>query len=208
MTFGELRSELDDLAGLDLETGERDRLLNEGHRELACKADWYRATIDLGPTVTDQAAYTLPADVYRIIRLGVNGSPFDLASAEDIERLSIGELQLRGDGVYELSFSATNDEQVTIYPTPSTDGYSISALVVERPALMDDDADEPVVPPEYHRAIVDYARGIAIASGEDVPDERAIYMQSFDRAVESLRRLRNSKGRRGVSQVRVVGIHV
>lgn len=75
LTFGDLRSALDDLAGVDLDDDQRDDLINEAHRELAVRSEWYRATITIAG-VTDQEAYTLPSDVYRILNLRVDGEAY------------------------------------------------------------------------------------------------------------------------------------
>lgn len=195
-TFGDLRDSLDELAGLDLTDAQRDALLNEGHRELATRSEWYRAEIELGPTVADQEDYALPADLHRILNLSVAGLRFEPSDRLTVDRLRDSTLYLNPmlDGVWWLSWSAANARQVSLYPAPAG-GLEISALVIERPALMSADADEPVVPSEYRQAIADYASGQAFAAQEDNLDARAFYQEAFDRAVADLRRLTFSGGR-------------
>ena len=193
-TFGDLRTSFDDLVGLDLDDDERDSLLNQAHRKLAAESEWYRATIELGPTVADQAAYDLPSDVYRVLSLKVSGRTYAPSDDQTAENLTQGLLRLNANGLWYRTFSAANVEQVSLYPVPGTAGLTISAQVVERPALMDDDADVPVVPEEQRQAIVDGACAVAFAGAEDNIELRAFYQEQFEIAKMELRRLRNKSG--------------
>jgi hypothetical protein len=187
-TFGKMRTAMDDLAGLDLDDEQRDDLLNQAHRELAVRSEWYRATIELGPGVTEQREYTLPDDVYRILKVTINGEVYKPLTEEAADRLTLGLDSLLVAGICWMTWGSANERQVGIYPTVS-DGTAISARVVERPALMTDDADVPVVPEEFTQAIIDKATGIALGSVEDNPDLRSYYEDQFDRKVGELRRL-------------------
>lgn len=192
-TFGDLRSSLDDLAGVDLDDTQRDDLLNEAHRELAVRSEWYRATIEV-TGVADQTAYTLPSDVYRILNLRVDGEAYKPSFQQQADRLTRGLDTLLVAGIYWQSWGSANERQFSIYPTVAA-GTAISLLVIERPPLMDDDADVPVVPEEFRQAIVDRAAGTALGLSEDNPDLRAYYDDLFERKVGELRRLTFSTGR-------------
>ncbi len=193
-TFGDLRASLDDLAGLDLDPAQRDALINEGHREIATRSEWYRAEIELGPTVAAQVAYTLPSDVYRVLNLTVGGLRYEPASRTQITRINQDERFLLVDGLWWQSYSATNVHQISLYPTPGA-AVAVNALVIERPPLMTLPTDVPVVPEEFRQAIADYAAGIAFASVEDNADMRVFYSGEFERKVADLRRLTFSTGR-------------
>lgn len=193
VTFGDLRTSFDDLAGIDLDDTQRDALLNEAHRELAVRSEWYRATITIAG-VTDQAAYTLPSDVYRILNLRVNGEAYKPSFQQQADRISSGLDSLLVAGIYWNSWGSANERQVSIYPTVAT-GTDLSLLVIERPALMSDDADVPVVPEEFRQSIVDRAAGIALGMSEDNPDLRSYHEDLFDRKIGELRRLTFSSGR-------------
>jgi hypothetical protein len=209
--FAALRSELDDLAGLDLTTTERDRLLNEGYRKLVCEADWLRAAVEVGPTAVGTDDYALPSTVYRILRLSVNGLPFYPTDEETIQDYTAGDAYYRlpsGSGWYYLTYDSAGAERVSLYPSPTTAGHSIIARAVLRPNLLTADADEPLVPYEYCRYIIEYAKSIAYGSVEDSQDLQAFYRGEFDRGVAELRALRNSKRGRAPVSAKVVGIHV
>lgn len=193
LTFGDLRSSVDDLAGVDLDDDQRDDLLNEAHRELAVRSEWYRATITVAG-VTDQEAYTLPSDVYRILNLRVDGAAYKPSYQQQADRITNGLDSLLVAGIYWMSWGSANERQFSIYPTVDT-GTDLSLLVIERPALMDSDDDVPVVPEEFRQTIVDRAVGIALGLSEDNPDLRSYHEDLFDRKVGELRRLAFSTGR-------------
>lgn len=193
LTFGDLRSSVDDLAGVDLDDDQRDDLLNEAHRELAVRSEWYRATITVAG-VTDQEAYTLPSDVYRILNLRVDGEAYKPSFQQQADRIANGLDTLLVAGIYWMSWGSANERQFSIYPTVDT-GTDLSLLVIERPALMDSDDDVPVVPEEFRQSIVDRAVGIALGLSEDNPDLRSYHEDLFDRKIGELRRLTYSTGR-------------
>lgn len=192
-TFGKLRSKMDDLAGIDIDDDQRDDLLNEAHRELAVRSEWFRATIDV-TGVADQAAYSLPADVYRVLNLRVDGEAYKPMYEQQADRIARGIDTLLVAGIYWMSWSASNERQVSIYPTVADDA-EITMLVIERPPLMDDDDDTIVVPDEFGQAIVDRAAGLALGMSEDNPDLRSYHEDLFNQKIGELRRLTYSTGR-------------
>lgn len=193
LTFGDLRSTLDDLAGVDLDDAQRDALLNEAHRELAVRSEWYRATITVAG-VTDQESYTLPADVYRVLNLRVDGEAYKPSFQQQADRLRTGADALLVAGIFWMSWGAANERQFSIYPTVDT-GTDISLSVIERPALMTSNNDIPVVPEEFRQAIADRATGIALGLSEDNPDLRSYHEDLFNQKIGELRRLTFSTGR-------------
>ena len=205
MDFAALRSELDDLAGLDLSTTERDRLLNEGARELAIRAEWTRKTANIGPTVVDQAAYALPADLDRILRLSVNGEPYVPNDEEDAENLTLGDRSLSAYGAYRLTWDSLGAEKVSLYPVPSTAGLAVNLLYVYEPADMSNDTDEPKVPKRFRRAIADYAKAEALSGSEEDLESHAYYKARFEEKVQELSELRVKREGRSARQVRIVG---
>lgn len=211
MDYEALRSELDDLAGLDLSEAERDRLINEGYVKLACESEWARANLDIATTVADQQAYSLPASVYRILRLKVGTLTYYRTDEETVDRYVQGDLYYRlppGSGWYWISFDAAAAESVSLYPAPTTAGTGIVATVVLRPDDLEDDADEPALPREFHRYILSHAKAEAYGALEDDPEGSQFHRDQFDRGVAELRRLRLSKGGRSPVAAKVKGIHV
>lgn len=207
-TFDELRAALDSLAGLDLETTDRDALLNRGHRKMAVEAEWYRFTEDIGPTVADQAAYDPPTDFDRIIKIWVGGYQYKRLSEVEFNDLTNATLRLRARGGYYLAFDASGAETVTLYPTPGTAGTAINVLFVKTPALLSDGTDPIVVPDRFAQGIIDYAASIAYGMGEDNPDMRAYHKGLYEEATADLAALRRLRAGRNVGQARIAPFHL
>lgn len=207
-TFGTLRSDVDELAGLDLEEAERDRLINEAVADLCIRTEWTRATVNLGPTVAGQEDYDIPPEVNRVLKLSVGGVPYTRGSEAQKELLDLGDLRLRGrGGLFWSSFGPTGIEQVSLYPAPQSPGQPINALSVIYPEPMTEDTDEPPVPREFRSAILDWVCAYAQGYQEDGLEARAFFQQEFDRKASSLKALRNSRVGRGPAQMQIAGYH-
>jgi hypothetical protein len=205
-TRAELRADLQTLAGLDLEDDEANRLLNEGNTELCVRSGWTRANVELGPSVIDQAAYALPEEVYRPLKVKVNAFPYKPVDEETVDRLGTAELYLRTWGVWWLSFDAAKVESVSIFPAPIADGIPIVTTAIVYPDEMAADSDSPAAPKDFHRGVRDYAASVAYGLDEDNPDLQAFHEDAFERQVERLRQHRNSRVGRGDVRMRVEGI--
>lgn len=207
MTRGQLTSELlSDLAGFDaVEDTEVHRLLNEGDRELCVRAGWTRANLELGPTVADQAAYTLPESVYRPLKVKVDGRPYKPADETLVDEIKKGYLR-QIKPVWFLSFDEDGVEAVSVHPTPST-GLDLTATCVVYPEPMADDDDAvPTAPEDFHRALHDYAAGIIYGYSEDNPDLREYHRGRFEEAVIRLRQLRRSRRGQGDVYMAIEGM--
>jgi len=208
--FDILRESCDQLAGLDLTPAERDRLINQGHRELCLRARWTRAEIELGPTAEGQTGYPL-GDVRDLIDVEVAGKTYvesDRASVREAQNGSGGAapLQLRADGVFYIGFSADRKRELRIWPAGG-DGGSLSIVAVVPPAELDDNNQEPEVPAEFDEAIIDYVESIGRGRLDDDEDARANYSTLFEAAVGRLRVLGTGQGDTGVGQIGVYGVH-
>ena len=199
LTFGGLRSRVGDLAGFDLSVSQRDELLNEGHREIAIRSEWYRDELELGPATAGVSTYNVPANVARILELQVAGYDYHSSDRGEVGRLTRGETSLLS-GVRGLWWDKWNagQRQIGLYPTPAG-AETLDALVILRPEELTDADDEPVVPAEYRNAIVDYAASIYYGDVEDNAELRSFHQDQFDRKVAELRRLVTGTGR-GVVQ--------
>lgn len=165
---------------------------------------------ELGPTVAGQAAYNLPADLYRILSLSVDGKPWgssDLTTQEEIAASWSTLLVPPGAGIYFTTFNSSGTEQVSLYRVPTVSGKSISAQIVYRPVDLVNAGDVPPVPPEFHRALVHYAASINYGMDEDNVELHAYHQQAFINFVEDLRSLRYSRQGRGPVLMGIQGVH-
>lgn len=176
------------------------------------RSEWTRKRVTLATTVAAQATYDLPASFdrahgERILEVTVNGTEYSLGDAETVRNLNNGDQYLRGSGIYYTDWDEEGNETITVYPAPSSDGLTISALCVMEPDEMEDGADEPWVPARFRWAIVDYAAAKAFGADEDNPEMRAFYEQEFDRKAAELTMLRYSREGRKAAQMQVEGVH-
>lgn len=176
------------------------------------RGEWTRATLEFGPTVADQADYTLPASLNgeageRILEVTVDGRDYGLGSPEKGRGLQLGDLFLRGYGLAWISHDSSANEQLSLYPTPTESGLSISALCVVEPEELSDSNLTVKLPYRFRSAIVDYAAAQGFGSDEDNAELRTFYEQRFEDKVAELLALRNSRARRGGAQIQIEGIH-
>lgn len=206
MNRAELRSRLT-LAGLDLTDDEANELLNEADRELCVRAEWTRATVSIGPTVADQAAYSLPSTVARPLKLYVNGLPgWEPSDEETALRLASNDLYLRARGIWYISYSSAGAESIVLYPTPDEAGQSISLVAVVYPTEMSTDASSPASPADFNRYLLAYAKGTALGEIEDAAELQAFHMTQFEEGVARLRARRTSRVGHGPIQARIAGV--
>lgn len=204
MNLAEIRSEAQDILGLDLTDSEADRLANEGATELCVRSEWTRSNVVLGPTVSDTIAYNLPSTVHKPLSLYVDGYLYTPADERVIRQIETGELRQRAFGFWWISFTSSGVEQVSLYPTPSS-AVDLTLLAVVYPDEMTDDTDEPAVPSDFHRAVVDYIAAISLGGSEDNFELRLSYQEQFERQVGRLRRHRLSRTGRGPVEMRIAG---
>lgn len=206
-TMGSLRSDVDNLAGLDLETDERDRLINSAYHELCVRGEWCRARLEFGPGVAGQQDYPIPDGVSRLLTVSVGGVPYTHGSEDEYEHLIAGNLRLTGPGgLFWLQHTEDGVEELSVYPTPG-EGVPIQVLVITAPTPLEEDADTPSVPEEYRSAILDWVCAYEQGYQEDELDRRTFYQQEFERKVAGLKALRLSRGGRGTAQIKIAGIH-
>jgi hypothetical protein len=201
-----LRARAQDIFGLDLEDAEATDLYNEADSELCTQAGWTRANVTVGPTVADQVAYALPAEVFEVLTVYVNGLPYDLAGEDDVAEIGFGTYRLRVRGVWWISYAASGVESISLYPTPS-EALSLTVNAVVYPDPMVADTDTPACPTGWDRALHEYVQAVSIGGSEDDMDRKQLHMDEFDRQVARLRqhRIRRSSGTRG-AVMRIRGV--
>lgn len=182
--------------------------LNARYRRMVVRAKWRRGQVSLGQTVTGQAEYNIPTDVAVLEGLMVDGDPFYRVGQTELWRLKAGQATVAG-GAFAPDFTSSGTERVELYPAPTTAGLAIEALATLRPSALSANGDTPIVPEEFHDAIVEGAIADLLARLDERLDQAPYFDQKFDAAVEELRRLKNSQTAGGnVSQVRVAGYHL
>ena len=207
MNLGELVTALRTEGGTDATVAQAKSWLNDAHKRMVARAKWRMAQISLGTTVTDQAEYALDSDVVDLEGLLVGSAPYERASQRDLWKLKAGNATLSGPGgVYAPDFTSAGVRQIELYPAPEVDGTAISGLAALLPATLVADADVPIVPEDFHQALVTGAIAIALERQDERLAEAADFRTRFDQEVEMLRRRGNSLIGSGTVAIQVGGI--
>jgi hypothetical protein len=159
MNFAELRSKLrtsikkpdeNDVPETDL--GD---YINEGYRDLAGRYQYHqtrkRCTF---VTVLGESRYQLPPDIASVLRLG------DLTHGRKLKKAGDRKIAERMVPIRQFwpRYYIRYRNYVELAPTPDADGYVIEIFYIAIPALLQLDADTPVLPETWHRGIVLRAR--------------------------------------------------
>jgi hypothetical protein len=196
VNLADMRALLDDVP-TDLSTVDRDVILNEGYRELATESGWTERSDVLDETVLAVCAYDAPADLHMPLALRVgNGGTTDRIFRHESDReafysVRTNRYDARAPGVFTIEYSDTSFE-LLIAPPPDDDhvGENLTLTYIYRPADLTVPADEPELPGEFHRHIVDYAKGQAYGIGKDDAELATFYSTRYSVGLERLRRLR------------------
>lgn len=181
------------------------RWLSDAHRRMCTRATCIRRRVQLGPSVKEQAAYAVPAQVVQILEVLVGGQKYDMGRHSDI---SVGQyLWIDGPGVTAEDATEAGASQLSLVPVPSEDGLSIEVFAVCRAsALLVADDTTLGVPAEFDQDVVAGAIAIGLAREAMRPDLAQSFQAQFDSACTELlkstrRRFRGS----GPTQIRVQG---
>lgn len=155
MNLGELRQAVDRRSGVAFSTAALNDLVNEALAKLTLAADWpwlwstytFTATTDDG----DQA---LPVTFRRVESVTIDGYEAHVASPQIIDAW---------DNLYSSDRRSYTVRGGTLSFRPTqTTGTSISVRYIAAEARLEDDADEPLLPEQYHDALIDLAAGLAL----------------------------------------------
>lgn len=191
--------------------------LNAKYREFCARSKFLKVTGDLGPTVAGTAKYDIDAGIVEILALRVG----DLEEAvrvghEDMWALRAGTASLSGSSrvAYAPQFTSGGQAQVEIYPTPtegsplSADGEAIEVLYVALPAALTTSPDaEPVIPADFHEAIVQGAVAMGLERTDARFDLSAGFNAQFEAAIALCKRRATTRVGQGPTQFKVAGVH-
>jgi hypothetical protein len=212
VTFAELYAAVRDQGGFDsTSTGSSQAdiagWINQAYTRLVVRSKWRKAQVVIATTVADQAEYTLPATVEDIEEgILVGTEPWSAVGQETLWRLKNGNATADG-GVWAGDYDDAGNPQIELYPAPDEAGVEVSALAVLKPVPLAVDADTPIVPEDFHDAIVDGAISTGLRRINERIGEADSFEARFREEVEGLRRRGNSRLSTGPVQVQVGGYH-
>lgn len=182
--------------------------IQERYKQMVGRSKWRKAEEVLGTTAAGDFLYPLASNVVDVEGLNVDGDVYDPVGSDQLWRLRQGRMGVeRGvDGYFGLGYLADGTVQVSLFPTPTTDGGVITGLVALYPDPLAA-GQSPIVPDEYHEALVWGAIATGLAEIEERLDSAGYFEQQFASAVEDLKRRANSRVNTGPTQILVKGYH-
>lgn len=215
MTFAELIAAVRSEGGFDTSTtgtGETEvkRWLNQAYRRMVAHSRYRKAEQQLATTVVDQAEYALSDDAVELLKLKVGDAPYRPVGQGQLWDLKVGDLRLGHGvrGVFCHDYSSAAVKQVEIYPAPSVAGTAITGLVALYPTALVNPGDLPIVPEDFHEALVDGAIGIGMRRTEEDHAQAQPYDDRLMAEAEKLRLQLNTRVGSGPTQMRVAGYHL
>lgn len=202
MTRAQLRAKVLAEGGFDTDNATVDGWLNAVYRRLVADSLWRKAVVTIANTVAGTSAYALSDDVVDLEWARINGVRHYRVGTGELEDVRDGIRSKTGSGgLFAPTFSATGVESIDLYPTPAASGLAIEALCALQAPELDDDADVPAVPLDFHEDLADAAIAYGLRRLDERLQDAAAYEQSFLIRVEELRRRRNSRQGSGPSRI-------
>lgn len=194
-------------AGFDLKGNQPANLIQEGIRRLAAKSHWIKAQLELGPTVTEQAAYPLEDKIIRLFDVAIANAPYTRRDIRILWDLRAGRSALASEegGVFAEAFSEDGKTKtIELFPTPEEGGQPILGLASIYPDPLSG-TDELPFPYDHRRGVVDYAKGIAYEDTDENLTSGAYYIERANATAEALRLLGNARTGSGPYKIPVAG---
>lgn len=164
MTLGEIKALarywLDDDDGGYFTDAIMNRFINQAQREaqkrlLQAGEEYYTICVETS-TVASQRDYALPSDFYKLMRIErITSGSGDTAATERLYPLTRNEIDVAGyNGITGADLGlpynyVINKDTFSLYPVPNV-VKTIRLWYAPRVSDMDDDADIPDVPVDYH----------------------------------------------------------
>ena len=127
---------------------------NDAYLEFCEQADSIITRVT--PTsVEDQDEYDLSAyNPIKIVHVRFDGTPLIPTTEEQLDDLQTDGWLIETGKPKWFWVSKTNTIRVNPVPSATNDSLDIAIKISQEPTLMSGDADEPVIPRAYHRALV------------------------------------------------------
>lgn len=173
--------------------------------EALARSRWRKQALDIGPGVEGKSEYAIPAPVVDLRNLYVDGSPYAIASWQDVLSFQSGFGRIRGRaaGAAAASFESDTDAMILLHPAPSA-GVSIIAHVAVTIGELTDETVEIPLPSDLHqRIVIDGAIGLGLQRLEESAQDAAPYLQRYEEGVAMLSKRANSRIGSGPTWIRV-----
>lgn len=203
-----LTARLNSLSGFDLSAAEAAELLNEAQLEAARRSRYPRKTVEVGPAVEGQAAYTLPTDYVLPYKVAVAGVPWSTSDRETVRQYERGELKLLAQGVYYEDSDEEGNRTLNLYPTPGGGSeIALTYVYAPTPLNVDEPSKEPTAFPTYwHKRLIHFVAADYYETVEDDAELAQVQQNKADLAVADLVRYDNERVTPGPFVAGIAGI--
>ena len=186
--------------------------LNEALGTMVAESQWSKASVNLGPTVVGQSAYAVPENVIDVRTVYVGGYEYMRLGPSEMLALRVSDAEISGGyGAFAPGYSLAGTAVVDVFPSPTVAGVAITALCSLAAVEMTEDSDVPMVPVDFHQALVDKAIGTGYRRVYERHDEADRFDARFSNAnpgsfgaVQKLKRRANSRIGTGPQRIRIV----
>ena len=190
MNLGQMRTALDQLTGLGMDTSAQDAWINAAIQQISTEREWpWLDGTDSFSTVADTAEYALPSDWAGTRSVtssyGATYPPVPIRTGDDWD-------DWRDDYDYGFAIEGTN---LVLYPTP-TSVFTIKHRYIKTETALSSDSDTPELPTEFHWAIIHLAAALTYDRLGQMPQaaaQRALYDNYYRNMLARLSRARGPR---------------
>lgn len=179
--------------------------LNERYATMVVRARWRLMEVSLGNTVAGQSDYPIDDAIQELayVYLGSTGRPYIYAGPLEMRQIIAGDARVSDDaaGAFAPAYTSTGANGIRLWPVP-TAVDALTGLVSEPPADLVDDANVPIVPADFHKAIVDGAIAIGLERDSERLQEASYFTTQYEGSIERLRKRRLGRIGGGTTQIR------
>jgi hypothetical protein len=171
-------------------------------RRMVANAKWRRLERNLGPTVAGDATYTVADDVVDVLNLWVGGHNYAPVTQDEMVELEGARAWIRGArGAWAPLYGTDASQGIKLWPTPSTAGDAITAIVAVLPPTTAD-GSAPPIPEDLHHHIWRGAIADGLAVGDEDP-QAAKWEAEYREGEEILKARANSRLKKKAGRVRM-----
>lgn len=188
--------------------------LSRRQRQMCARSRCYRKKLSIGPTVSEQQDYAVPAEVVEIREVLVNGLTYGTGRHVDLAQGAQGWLWLdglawNGGGIAMRDDDAEGTRKIALFPTPTEAGLEVVLIAVCLPPDLAVGQDTTIkVPLDFMDALVAGAIATGLRRIESRPDLAVPFETEFTNGCSELMMQTNRRFRgAGAAQIRVQGLN-
>lgn len=199
MNLGQLRTALDQLTGVGMDTSAQTTWINAALHDIASRRDWpWLEGTDSFNTAAGTASYSLPADWQATRGLLIGGDPAAFVNVAEGDNYDDWDQS-------EARWSFTVDaDNLTIYPTPGA-VVACTHRYVKEEADLSSDSDTPLIPARHHWMVLHLAAMLVHTRMGNMP-AASFHEQQFDRLFDAAVRALNKQRGPWLARIRPGGM--